>query len=287
MLKQKHKHMKKIICFTIIMISIVACTEKIDIELDDTYTRLVVEAYITDEAKNHIVKLTKTSDYFYNKPAPVVEGAKITIADGQNILNLTETQPGIYKTEKIAGEIGKTYTLNIELLEEINGHKNFTAMDKLMPVGIIDSIGIEYIDSWEVWEIRLYANEPPTSDFYMFNWMKNNILITDTIDEVNVSDDKFFNGSYSNGVGVGWFEEEREDENLHPGDTVTLIMSTITEEYADFVWEIQAETGYQSPLFSSPQANVSSNISNGALGYFAAYPKRYSSTVVGNQVLKK
>jgi len=287
MLKQKHKHMKKIICFTIIVISIFACTEKIDIELDDTYTRLVVEAYITDEAKNHIVKLTKTSDYFYNKPAPVVEGAKITIADGQNILNLTETQPGIYKTEKIAGEIGKTYTLNIELLEEINGHKNFTAMDKLMPVGIIDSIGIEYIDSWEVWEIRLYANEPPTSDFYMFNWMKNNILITDTIDEVNVSDDKFFNGSYSNGVGVGWFEEEREDENLHPGDTVTLIMSTITEEYADFVWEIQAETGYQSPLFSSPQANVSSNISNGALGYFAAYPKRYSSTVVGNQVLKK
>ena len=279
--------MKKIICFTIIVISIVACTEKIDIELNDTYTRLVVEAYITDEAKNHIVKLTKTSDYFYNKPAPVVEGAKITIADGQNILNLTETKPGIYKTEKIAGEIGKTYTLNIELLEEINGHKNFTAMDKLMPVGIIDSIGIEYIDSWEVWEIRLYANEPPTSDFYMFNWMKNNILITDTIDEVNVSDDKFFNGSYSNGVGVGWFEEEREDENLHPGDTVTLIMSTITEEYADFVWEIQAETGYQSPLFSSPQANVSSNISNGALGYFAAYPKRYSSTVVGNQVLKK
>jgi len=287
MLKQKHKHMKKIICFTIIVISIFACTEKIDIELDDTYTRLVVEAYITDEAKNHVVKLTKTSDYFYNKPAPVVEGAKITIADGQNILNLTETKPGIYKTEKIAGEIGKTYTLNIELLEEINGHKNFAAMDKLMPVGIIDSIGIEYIDSWEVWEIRLYANEPPTSDFYMFNWMKNNILITDTIDEVNVSDDKFFNGSYSNGVGVGWFEEEREDENLHPGDTVTLIMSTITEEYADFVWEIQAETGYQSPLFSSPQANVSSNISNGALGYFAAYPKRYSSTVVGNQVLKK
>ena len=269
------------------MVSIVACTEKIDVELDDTYTRLVVEAYITDEAKNHIVKLTKTTDYFYNKPAPVVEGAKITISDGQNIFNLTEKEPGIFQTGKVAGEIGETYTLKIELLEEINGQKNYTATDKLMPVGTIDSIGIEYIDSWKVWEIRLYANEPPTTDFYMFNWMKNNILITDTINEVHVSDDKFFNGSYSNGVGVGWFEEEREDENLHPGDTVTLIMSTITEEYADFVWEIQDETGYQSPLFSGPQANISSNISNGALGYFAAYPKRYSSTVVGNLELKK
>ena len=279
--------MKKIIYFIVIMVSIVACTEKIDVELDDTYTRLVVEAYITDEAKNHIVKLTKTTDYFYNKPAPVVEGAKITISDGQNIFNLTEKEPGIFQTGKVAGEIGETYTLNIELLEEINGQKNYTATDKLMPVGTIDSIGIEYIDSWKVWEIRLYANEPPTTDFYMFNWMKNNILITDTINEVHVSDDKFFNGSYSNGVGVGWFEEEREDENLHPGDTVTLIMSTITEEYADFVWEIQDETGYQSPLFSGPQANISSNISNGALGYFAAYPKRYSSTVVGNLELKK
>lgn len=279
--------MKKIIYFIVIVVSIVACTEKIGIKLDDTYTRLVVEANITDEAKNHIVKLTKTTDYFYNKPAPVVEGAKITITEGQNILSLTETEPGIYKTEKFAGEIGKTYTLNIELLEEINGHKTYTATDKLMPVGIIDSIGVEYIGNWKVWEIRLYANEPPSTDFYMFNWMKNNILITDTIDEVNVSDDKFFNGNYSNGVGVGWFEEEREDENLHPGDTVTLIMSTITEEYADFIWEIQDETAYQSPLFSGPPANISSNISNGALGYFAAYPKRYSSTVVGNLGLKK
>ncbi|MBI9038446.1 MAG: DUF4249 domain-containing protein [Bacteroidales bacterium] len=279
--------MKKITYFILIVVSIVACTEKINIELDDTYTRLVVEANITDEAKNHIVKLSKTTDYFYNKPSPVVEGAKITITEGQNIFNLSETEPGIYKTEKLAGEIGKTYTLKIELLNEINGHKTYTASDKLMPVGVIDSIGVEYIDNWKVWEIRLYAKEPPTTDFYMFNWMKNNILVTDTIDEVNVSDDKFFNGSYSNGVGVGWFEEEREDENLHPGDTVTLIMSTITEEYADFVWEIQDETGYQSPLFSGPPANISSNISNGALGFFAAYPNRYSSTIVVNQVMKK
>ena len=279
--------MKKIIYFIIIGISIVACTEKIDIELDENYTRLVVEGSITDEENNHIVKLTKTTDYFYNKPAPFVEGANVVITDGQNIFNLTETEPGIYKTDKFAGEIGKTYTLNIELLEEINGHKDYMATDKLMPVGTIDSIGIEFIDSWKVWGIKLYANEPSTIDFYMFNWMKNNILMTDTIDEVNVSDDKFFNGNYSNGVVVGWFDEEREDENLHPGDIVTLIMSTITEEYADFVWEIQEETGYQSPLFSGPQANVSGNISNDGLGYFAAYPKRFSSTVVGNLGMKK
>ena len=275
--------MKRIIYFIIALIAASSCTERIDIKLDDTFTRLVVEGKITDDSTEHTVTLTRTTSYFYNQPAPRVEGAQVSLSDEENVFHLTETKAGVYKTEKMAGIIGRTYTLNIELAEEINGHSSYTAADKMMPVGVIDSIKLHYIDQWEVWEIRLFAQEPPTTDFYMFNWSKNGKLVTDTIDEVNVSDDKFFNGSYSNGIGVGWFQEEREDERLHPGDLVTLIMSTITEKYANFVWEIQDETGYNSPLFSGPPANVSSNISNGALGYFAAYPNRYASTIVGSE----
>ncbi|MCF8228563.1 MAG: DUF4249 domain-containing protein [Bacteroidales bacterium] len=275
--------MKRIIYFIIASIAASSCTERIDIKLDETFTRLVVEGKITDDSTEHTVTLTRTTSYFYNQPAPRVEGAQVSLSDEENVFHLTETKAGVYKTEKMAGIIGRTYTLNIELAEEINGHSSYTATDKMMPVGVIDSIKLHYIDQWEVWEIRLFAQEPPTTDFYMFNWSKNGKLVTDTIDEVNVSDDKFFNGSYSNGIGVGWFQEEREDERLHPGDLVTLIMSTITEKYANFVWEIQDETGYNSPLFSGPPANVSSNISNGALGYFAAYPNRYASTIVGSE----
>ncbi len=273
--------MKKIAYIILIALAFAACTEKIDVELDETYTRLVVDGRITDDTTEHVIRLTKTTSYFYNQPAPRVEGALLTINDGEESFVLTETEPGIYKTEKMAGIIGRTYTLNIELPESIDGHSQYSASDKLMPVGEIDSIQMHYISQWENWEIKLFAQEPPSTDFYMFRWGKNGVMLTDTINEVNVSDDKFFNGSYSNGIGVGWFDDERSDEKLQVGDTVFLVMSTLTETYANFIWEIQNETGYNNPLFGGPPANVSSNISHGALGFFAAFPNRSASTIVG------
>lgn len=273
--------MKNIFSIILILTILSACTERIELELDSTYTRLVVEGNITSDIQKHGVRLSKTTAYFGNQAAPAVSDALVSISDGASIFHLTETSPGVYLTEDaFAGEVGKTYTLNIELQEEIAGYSTYNATSRMMPIGAIDSIGVHYIEQWEVWEIQLYAQEPATTDFYMFNWMKNNILMTDTINEVNVSDDKFFNGSYSNGVGVGWFDNEREDEKLNPGDTVTLIMSTINENYADFIWEVQTETGYNNPLFGGPPANINGNISNGALGFFAAYANRKASTIV-------
>jgi uncharacterized protein DUF4249 len=272
--------MKKTAYFILLGIALAACTEKIDVKLDETYTRLVVEGSITDDTCKHQIKLSTTSSYFYNQPAPIVSDAQVSISDGENIFQLSETeQAGLYETQEMAGIIGKTYTLNIELAAEINGHKTYTSSDKMMTIGQIDSINLFYNDNWEVWEIQLYAQEPPTEDFYMFRWMKNNVMITDTIDEINVSDDSFFNGSYANGIGVGWLSDERDDEKPMPGDTITLIMSTTTEDYANFVWDVQDETGYNNPLFSGPPANIPSNISNGALGFFAAFPNRRSSMI--------
>ncbi|HPM92458.1 MAG TPA: hypothetical protein PKZ74_06565, partial [Bacteroidales bacterium] len=53
----------------------------------------------------------------------------------------------------------------------------------------------------------------------------------------------------------------------------------ITEEFYDFVMTLQSETGFQTPLFSGPPANVKSNLSNGAVGFFTAYSVAYSSKV--------
>ncbi len=36
---------------------------------------------------------------------------------------------------------------------------------------------------------------------------------------------------------------------------------------------------YRNPLFSGPPSNVSTNISNGAVGFFAVYSNTYSITV--------
>ncbi len=273
--------MKNILSILIITVIISACTDKIDVELEDTYTRLVVEGIITTDTMNHYVRLTKTTSYYYSKKPPVVTGANITISNGDTTFILAEKEPGFYIIDPpISGITGKTYSLDIQLSEPINNETHYASSSYINPIASIDSIKAKYWSAWEFWEIKLWAQDPVRTDFYMFNFEINGRLVTDTIDEVIVTDDILFNGNYTNGIGVAWLNDRREDQKLTIGDTATIIMSNITEAYANFLWELQEESGYQIPLFSGPPANISSNISNGALGFFAAYSNEHASTII-------
>jgi hypothetical protein len=260
------------------------CTEKIDLQLDSSYTRLVVEGDITTDTTSHIVKLTTTSSYFYNQPAPVVSGATLTITDGNDIFPLTETAPGTYATAPdVYGKFNHTYTLNIKLATEINGHTDYEAKSLLRPIVPLDSIGLKFHPDWGkkgFYEVQCYVLDPVTTDFYMFDVYRNTTLITDTINKKMVVDDQLYNGNYTNGIGVGYFDQGQSEQVLFKGDTVKLDVASITSEYANFIWALQAEVNGQTPLFSGPPANIQGNLNNGAVGFFAAYSISRASTIV-------
>jgi hypothetical protein len=256
-----------------------SCTERIDINVGTTYTRLAVEGYITPEEGRQWVKLTKTADYFSNEMPVGVSGANVTIEDGEQTINLVEDQfiQGLYKApDDFVGKEGIQYNLQIDLEEDIAGYGNFVAQET-MPYSPekIDSIALEYIPQFEVWLVKLYALEPPTEDFYMFNGYVNGIIVTDSVSRKSISDDRLFNGSYTSGAVV---MVVRETE-LKEGDIFTLELSNITKSYADYMTQLQTELQPNDPLFSGPPANVSSNISNDAVGYFACYPSLFASAI--------
>ena len=74
-----------------------SCIEEVDIKVDSTYERVVIEGYLTNEYKTHQVKISKSADYFSNKPAEPISGATVTINDGTLSFPLNETLPGIMK----------------------------------------------------------------------------------------------------------------------------------------------------------------------------------------------
>ena len=78
----------------------------------------------------------------------------------------------------------------------------------------------------------------------------------------------------------GYFNQSFKDERLIPGDVVKLEVASVTSEYANFVWAVQAEVNGQNPLFSGPPANITGNMSNGAVGFFAAYSLSKKTIVV-------
>lgn len=264
-----------------------ACTERIALTLDPNYARLVVDGGISDDTGAYGVALTKTADYFFNEPAPRVVNAVVWISDGSDEYRLHETEPGIsgfYQTgPSFAGEIGKTYTLNIELPENIDNRTQYSSSCKMISVARLDSIAVNFQPDWGkegFWEIKLWAQDPGDEvNYYMFHYYRNDTLMTDSIWKVSISDDRYFNGNYIRGVTAVYINNAHGWETLRAGDRVTLQMSGITKEYYNFISEVQ-EAGYNIPFFSGPPANVVGNISDGAVGFFSAYSDSWGSTIV-------
>ena len=91
-------HHKKILLLLFILPVFVSCTEIVEIELDSSYSRLVVFGTITTDSIHHQVRLTATTDYFYNEPPPAVENATVSVVFDDKLILLEEsiTQPGVY-----------------------------------------------------------------------------------------------------------------------------------------------------------------------------------------------
>lgn len=267
----------KSIVFLFFLLTVIgsSCTERIEINLDESTVKLVVEGSITTERKSHKVFLSTTSGYFFNQKPEAVPGAVLTISDGVKKYNLTETSPGVYQTASfVRGSEGLTYTLNIKLNTQVGGATEYSASSKIFPVATPDSINLQYHPDWSsqgMWEVRCYLQDPISADFYRFLISRNGALISDTLDEWVVTDDRFFNGSYVYGATVAYLDQGTEEERLKAGDVVVVELNNLEEEYANFIWNAQSELRGSYPLFSGPPANVKGNINNGAIGYFSAY----------------
>jgi hypothetical protein len=268
-----------LISLTSLSICLSACTEHMTIDLDNSYTRLVVYGEITNTRKVHTIKLTRSADYFSNKPAQGVTGAHVSIFDEKKEFKLRENQndPGVYQTNSFfSGVSGMTYKLEINNVDinEDGIMESYSASTYLPPVARIDSIKLSYLTNSFLsgWQVLLFAMDPADrKDFYLFKVYRNGDLQTDSLSEYFFRSDELFNGNYVNGVVSQFLNDKKSNEKVLKGDTITFELNGINQEYYEFLIEAQIEISPKTPLFSGPSSNVKSNISNNALGFFTSY----------------
>jgi hypothetical protein len=277
----KHKiTVKPLLLFAMFAALISGCTERYDIKLDESFTRLVVDGSISNETTGHLVRLTTTTSYFSNEEPPPVSDAVVYIDNSVGKFRLTEDKnsPGNYYTPSdFYAMPGTNYTLEINLKDKIGDADRYEAKTQMPLTNFqIDSVVIEYQQLWDFYLLKLYAYDPPSIDFYKFDALINGQMITDTASRSLIVDDRFFNGNNTNGLGVMFL---RPDE-VSAGDTVTLVMSAVSKDYYDFFVQLRTESGPGNPLFSGPPANIASNVKEGGLGFFdARISQRYTLIV--------
>ncbi|MEM7161127.1 MAG: DUF4249 family protein [Bacteroidota bacterium] len=269
--------MKNISALIVLVFLLASCTERIELDLNDNQNRrIVVEGEITNEQIAHEIKLTWTADYFVNELPEPVTGAIVTISDGTNLYNLTEAgNSGRYYTDvNVQGSPLSEHTLTIDYEGEL-----FTGKDIMYSVPEILMIATDETEAPEgeepgEYDLLLWTQETPDEDnWYMWRVFINGVAENDTLSNIFFTSDQGSDGAFLEGIPV-------YELDAFPGDTIILEQYAVSEQANDTWLAMLFETEFRGGLFDSPPANVETNMSNGALGYFGAYTVSRDTTIV-------
>ncbi len=281
--------MKKILLFLIIITgSFTACERVVDIDLNVASPALVVEGRVIKDSLA-LVKIHETSSYFHPDTQRCICNAMVLIREGSNETDtLEQTAPGRYRSKSMRGTEGMTYYLTILYKDE-----SFEAQSYLPAEPLIYSLsqrsfasfgefgdstdfdfgggdgGGTLLDSLPWFLFTNIYDDPETENYYMFEYYVNGEQKTG---RYNVSSDENAQNDtlkYSPGPTALFYT----------GDTVTVRVYAIDEDLYTY-YDMLNDALSSNTFFSSTPYNPVSNISNGALGYFAAMSYDCDTTVI-------
>ncbi|MBY0435474.1 MAG: DUF4249 domain-containing protein [Cyclobacteriaceae bacterium] len=267
----------------VVALGIQSCEDKINPTLENAAPILAVDAWLNNKAETQVISLTSTQPYFQNVLPPGVSGAVVTVRDNSGkVYSFIEDdkKPGNYlwkpSASEVFGKVGDQFTLTIQT----NG-ETFQSVSFMGRVPVIDSISFDTekrigaTDS--ITQAEFWATDPlGPGDAYWIRTFKNGVALLKP-SELNVAFDAGFSpGGRTDGVIFitpirrGINSNDTNDDGtipspIKPGDSINVQINSITKAAFEYLNQVSIQTnrpgGFQE-LFSTPLANVSTNINN-------------------------
>ncbi|MGM0478810.1 MAG: DUF4249 domain-containing protein [Bacteroidota bacterium] len=244
---------------TLVLIA-ASCEKVIDIEVDDTEPKTVIEANYRADLERVDVKITETRSVFSAEEFPVVTGASVEIIDaGGTATALTDQGDGTYLLENYTPDFGSEYTMRVTI-----GEEEYEGKDVLPPVVPIDSLTLDFEEESLFGDAGyvVYVNftDPSGPNFYRANRVVNGDSLT-SLGAQFLFDDSFSEG---NNQAVPFFSSRYE-----AGDSIQVSLLSYSEKtfnYYDELFEITSDNSQ-----NAAPANPTPTWTNEALGNFATY----------------
>lgn len=248
--------MRNIFLTGIVLAAFFSCTKTITPNLNTTIPQLVIQGAISDTAGPYYISIVNSVGFYADNAYTGVSGAVITITDSATNLQdmLSETRPGVYKTQKIMqGVPGHTYLLNVSLNGMI-----YTASSTMPQPVLLDSISFDVSDTQRIRPQANYQDPKGIVNFYKYSMVINGVL------------DKRFQ-TFSDRLSDGRYIRDKVDADtleFRRNDQVQLSMVGIDKKVYTFLREAE-NVAYNNANLAAP-ANPATNISGGCYGYFSA-----------------
>jgi hypothetical protein len=273
-----------------------------EIHTKDAHPVPVIYGRIVEQNKKQQIRITSSSPYFAESDESAgIDNADVSVTDSKGNHHLFScTKDGYYESLRNFGaQEGVTYHLRVEMDFDGDGEMELYEAETTVPRRAgADSAAVSSIRLMgsRHFALNLYMQDPAEEkNFYLFRFVINDTISNDKIHEYIVFDDRMFNGNYLEGVTVHYFEEATEDEEdsearerdrdreqymVSPGFHIRLQVDNIEEGYYNFISECSREKNGENPFFGGPPSNITTNMSNGAVGYFTGYTICELETVV-------
>jgi hypothetical protein len=245
-----------LILLTAMIIVFGACEEVIEIELDESDQRIVIEAVVNADLSTAIVIITKTGSFYQEKDFDRISGSLVTIQlpDGSTV-TLGEDSAGHYSASGIAVQPTEKLSLYIRTPD---GNDYRAEAETPYPVPL-DTLEIEDTTGKEgrtaPGKVRVVWKDPADqTNFYRIRTTRNDTLQADSY---SLADDKLRNGLRFSQRLFGILSQD--------GDVFEVELLSVTRSYYDYFRQLtRGGPGFG---FTIPY-NASGNLSNNALGYF-------------------
>jgi len=257
--------------FLLIGFLLAACEEVIERPIYGTGEPMIaVEAIITNERVRHLVRLTKPYQSQNETPIPA-SGATITLGAGNLSAPLVEFPAGSgnYYTPEFRAVSGITYKLTI-----LYEGKTFVAEDRAVPVEPLQPLAYRKADSG----YRL-TTVPSGQDA---NYINHRLVWThtDACQDVDGCEGKIVFYDLKT-IDVNEIFKPEKENFTFPRNTIVIRKKfSVSAAYRDFLRSMLSETEWRGGLFDVQRANVPSNFSGGAVGFFAVSTVVSDTTVV-------
>lgn len=264
----------KIGAIILLLFVFASCEKIIELELNQTEDKLVVEAVVSNLQYQTLVRISKSSPLFSGVPYQLISDANVTVksSEGDSIV-LFEVEPGVYANDDFIGIEGRDYQLEIDWNEY-----TVNAISKMPHVVVIDSIEVivsdrVFIGNDEIaYSLKVHFADPiDEANYYRIDVFRNDSLYDGFI----VSNDLFFNGISTYQFIMGY--------DMQPMDTIGVQLSSIDEANYNY-FQVLSQSG--SPFIIAP-GNPISNLTGNAIGYFGAYAQDRKYIVIPSDNPKK
>ena len=251
------------------MIAMQGCVKKTDWPISgQSINLIVVDGNITDESKSQTIRMTFPVTELNASPLPVT-GATMLISNEDSTWQLTENpvNSGLYLTDPtFLARLNKSYTLFIYLDNQV-----YSAKAYMVPGSVFKEL--EYVKNTENdlfhvdWVASAFSSENPAMWEILLDWSKvpgyenadpdscQARMLFYTLPTIDVSE---------------IFAPVMEQISFPAGTIINERRYSITPEHAEFLRELLLETNWTGGIFSLANANVMTNLTTGAIGYFGA-----------------